>query len=517
MHKESDLVYQILRILKVGHTDLFLNQLYEEHPHKYNLFGLSRILKEYGIDNEGYKFADKEILEELEVPFVAQYHHLLVIVVKLTSTHVYYYVNGKEFSVATSEFKEKWSGVTLLIGDHSQAIEPEYKSHRLKENYSSLLYAVLTLSLFLVPLWRLASLWPSITPGIIVLLILNAVGAYIGYLLVLKQIKIHSASADKICSIFKQSDCNNVLESKASKLWGIIGWSEAGLSYFSSNLIILIFFPSLLPYLSLINVGVLPYSIWSIWYQKTKAKQWCALCLIVQLLFYCIFACNLLSGFIRLPDFKAIELASVAWVYIIPFCLISVLLPIIAKSLQVGNLKHEFNKLKMAREVFDGLLYANNRYEVKDASKIVFGNPEAKNQITLVSNPHCQPCATTHEKIEKLLEHLDEYDICIRFLFLNFNLEIAKDSGKFLIAAYLREGPTVARQIFYRWFAGEKYTIGKTYAKYSFDLGSSDVIEEQRKHELWSKQTHVHQTPTVILNGYILPEIYTIDDIPLLV
>lgn len=517
MRKKTDIVYEILRVLEVKHTHLYLKKRYEEHPHKYNLFGISRILKEYGIENEGYKFDNKEVLNDLDVPFVAQYHDHLVIVLKLTKTHVYYDINGKELSVTIPEFKKEWSGVALLIGEYADAKEPEYKKNLVKEIYSRLLYGIVLLSFFIIPLLHFVSNDRYLDPGMVILFLLNALGTYIGYLLVLKQIKIHSASADKICSIFKKSDCNSVLESKAAKLWGIIGWSEAGLSYFSSNLIILFFFPDLLSYLALINICVLPYSIWSIWYQKVRAKQWCALCLLVQILFYCLFVSNLSFGFIHIPEWNIINLTIVSLVYILPFSLISILLPVIAKSLQVSNLKHEFNKLKMTSEVFNGLLYAKDRYEVGDASKIIFGNPAAKTQITVISNPHCQPCGTVHEKIDKLLNHIEEEDICVRFLFLNFNIEEVKNSGKFLIAVYLNNEPAAAKDIFYKWFIHEKYAIGKTYKKYGFDMEADEVVEEQLKHEKWSKQNNMHQTPTILFNGYKLPEIYDMEDIRLLV
>ena len=35
-----------------------------------------------------------------------------------------------------------------------------------------------------------------------------------------------------------------------------------------------------------LNIFTLPYSFWSVWYQKAKAKQWCVLCLIIQALLW---------------------------------------------------------------------------------------------------------------------------------------------------------------------------------------------------------------------------------------
>ena len=110
---------------------------------------------------------------------------------------------------------------------------------------------------------------------------------------------IHSQYADKICSLFSKKDCNNVLESEAAKLWGVFGWSEIGLGYFASNVLIAIFVPKAISILALINILALPYSFWSVWYQKVKARQWCPLCLIVQVLLWSIFVLNLLFGFIQ--------------------------------------------------------------------------------------------------------------------------------------------------------------------------------------------------------------------------
>ena len=65
MKKESVLLQELLKLLNVKYTSYYLNYLYEEHPHKDNLFGLSCILKNYGIYNDGYKFEDKDILDNL--------------------------------------------------------------------------------------------------------------------------------------------------------------------------------------------------------------------------------------------------------------------------------------------------------------------------------------------------------------------------------------------------------------------------------------------------------------------
>lgn len=59
-------------MLNVKHTKKYADKLYNEHPYKYSLFGLSKMLSEYKIPNAGIEILNKESgLKELEVPFIA--------------------------------------------------------------------------------------------------------------------------------------------------------------------------------------------------------------------------------------------------------------------------------------------------------------------------------------------------------------------------------------------------------------------------------------------------------------
>lgn len=513
---KTDIFYVLLDLFKVKHTKQFSSKLYEEHAHKDNLFGLSTMLFDYGIISEGLKIEDKDDVTALETPFVAQLNGVLVIILKITEIEVVYYYNNNEVTIPLSTFKEKWSGVVLVIYPEETAREPEYKENRKKENYSSALGSILAVAVLavLVLLYLNDGLYNN--AGITVALGVNLIGVYIGYLLILKQVKRHSASADKICSIFKQGDCNNVLDSKAAKLWGIIGWSEAGFGYFTSNVLALLLFPGLIAYVALINICALPYSVWSIWYQKVKAKQWCVLCIIVQVLFYLFFIVNLIFGNIHIPSFGLVDIITIGAIYIIPFCVVSLLVPVLANSLRTRNITQKLNSLKMDDIVFEGLLTNSKHYEVDDTvSQIVFGNPDAELQVTVISNPHCEPCGKAHEKLDKLMDAMGDR-MCMRFIFINFNSEIFKNSGRFLIAAYLNNDEQTAKEIFLKWFTGEKYKVGATYEQYGFNMEVAEVVAEQQRHENWSTENKIAFTPTILINGYQMPDVYDINDLKLL-
>ena len=56
--------------------------------------------------------------------------------------------------------------------------------------------------------------------GTNLLFLLNIVGIYIGHLLAKKQLNFNSRYADKLCSLFSKSDCNNVFGFQGCKAMG---------------------------------------------------------------------------------------------------------------------------------------------------------------------------------------------------------------------------------------------------------------------------------------------------------
>ena len=219
MKSGQNVFVSFLELLKVKHTGKFSNRYFNEHPHKNNLFGISKMLSDYGVKNAGTRIEDKEKdLFNIECPFIA---HIggFVVVYKVENPSpalpqgeggvVHYIWNGKKINITVEQFLKSWSGVILLAETTPNSLEPDYKEHRKKELFHIAQQAILIVAGVLI--FGLTYFHNSIYSnlGITLLLIVNLIGAYIGYLLVLKQMHIHSQYADKICSLFSQSDCNN--------------------------------------------------------------------------------------------------------------------------------------------------------------------------------------------------------------------------------------------------------------------------------------------------------------------
>lgn len=510
----KDVFAYFLKQLKVRFTNTYINKLYEKNPRRESLFEISKMLSDYKIKNTGVKMDDKNEIHILDTPFLIEMDNNIAVIHKLTNDHVHLRKKEKDIIISIEEFKNVWNGVALLAEKTEETNEPRYIENLKKQLFKTIqkYTSMLSLSILFCIGFMANSLYTK--PELLLLTLLNLTGIYIGYLLIQKQLFIPNRHADKICSVFKTGGCNDILYSSAAKFIGIIGWSEIGFSYFISNLMITVLFPQLLTYLVLINLCALPYSLWSIWYQRFKAKQWCPLCLIVQILLWVVFAVNLLFDNILLPQLSVTDILFTGIIYTTPFLIISLALPMFINEKRMQWTIMAMNELKMKPEVFDALLKHKTRYNVSLAtSQIIWGNPNANMLITIVTNPHCGPCAMMHSEVKKLLDKVGN-DICVQYIFLPFGKEF-ESSNRFLTEVYLSNkiGSDKKKVIYNEWFESGKYGREEFFNKYKFDVDVQIVDTEISRHNDWINRNNIQATPTVLINGYELPYNYQIDDI----
>ncbi|MDE6162887.1 MAG: hypothetical protein K2F98_05130 [Bacteroides sp.] len=88
----------ILSLLNVRYTSKYANRYFNEHPYKYSLFGLSKMLTHYGVHNVGIKVNDKENIRSLEPPFIAHIGNDFVTVKNISKDNICYYWRQKNSS-----------------------------------------------------------------------------------------------------------------------------------------------------------------------------------------------------------------------------------------------------------------------------------------------------------------------------------------------------------------------------------------------------------------------------------
>lgn len=498
-----------LSLLKVKHTQSFTTRHFDEHPYRYTLFGLYKMLAEYHISSVAMRLENHDELHKIKTPFIAHADSEFVIVKDIQKDYFICHWRDHQVRIAPNEFKKMWSGIVLITETNNEAVEPDYSLHRKAEFIEKFpFYCLLLLLIFTYIMGLIVhNTWQTL-PFILSFFTVSA-GMFVTFLLMLKQLHINSRYAHKACFLFSKHDCNDVLESEGSRLFGVISWSELGIGYFSSNFLLITFFPYLLPYLALINILALPYSFWSIWYQKFKIKQWCSLCLMVQLILWTHFAVNLISGYITLPTWNWKEIVTVLLIYGIPFFLIHLSVPYWNSRKQIDSLQRRAKNLILKNNIFTALLTKNKSHESN--SIVLFGNIHANNRISVLTNPHCEPCGKMHKLLEELLDEI-ENGFCIEYIFSSFGEEF-DNSSKFLIAAYLNCDENELKEIYSSWYKGGRYKREEFFARYHFNLEDERVVNEWEAHKSWQKTNKFTATPTILFDGYELPEEYDVTDL----
>ena len=107
----------------------------------------------------------------------------------------------------------------------------------------------------------------------------------------------------------------------------------------------------------------------------------------------------------------------------------------IIEKQEASRIYQNFRSFKSNIDVFNTKIHQMEKYDISLLdSSIIFGNPSAKMRVTVVSNPHCNPCAKMHERVKKIIGK-NYSDICIQYIFTSFSNDL-EESSKFLIAVY---------------------------------------------------------------------------------
>lgn len=295
----ASLFTDFLAELGVCHTEQYSDSRFAQMPFQ-SMFGLSKLLGEYGVPTAGITVDEAsrtDVFAQLPVPFLADTPQGFMIVTGVDGDNVTYISQHQRFTASVDEVVADWNGIALLAGEHSGASEPEYMRHHIAGIMTGVkrwVLALLAVALVMEGMW-LSGLYATWAAWL--LLVADGAGMAFSWMLVQKSLGTRNKVADTICSVIEDEGCDEIARSEASSFMGIFKWSEVGLAYFSVSLLSMLLFPSTLPALAAINMLCLPYTVWSITYQRFVAKTWCTLCVCVQATLWVLFAAYLLGGF----------------------------------------------------------------------------------------------------------------------------------------------------------------------------------------------------------------------------
>ena len=499
-----------LDALDISYTKRFTRNLFEEHPHKNNMYGLKKMLDVYGVNTLGV-YVEKKKLSELNFPCILHTHGDFVIGLSCDANTIKFLQHGKETTLTHDVFSKTWTGNALVVQKTTNATEPDYKEHQRDELISFVKAYSIPVMLVLAVIIGLVGNWESINIFEIIRILLSCSGIFVCAMLMEKQLYGESRYGDRVCSLFHHADCSSVLDGPMAKVFGI-SWSEIGLGYFAANILLLVLIPSSSEFVTVINWIAMLYGIWSIYYQWCVAKSWCVLCIIVQTIIWAMGIIAAMPYFTTPFMFSLIYSLQSCIVFTISIVAVHQYASAFTTEKECVHAVQRYRALKANGDVAKALIEKSEYHETTlSDSSIIFGNPNAKIRLTILSNPHCNPCARMHKRVERLLS-MKEKEICVQYIFSSFN-ETLEDSSRYLIYCYISNHIDEALRKLASWYAKDKFDYERILKNNLEHLHTEEIENEMEKHRNWRNRTSITATPTILVNGHILPKEYEVEDL----
>lgn len=517
---------EFCKLLRVPITEKKIRQDLEQHPDYPSLLSISDILNEYGVENLSISIAAKDIVK-LQAPLIAQ--------IKVDRTTYFTVISSISNETVTffNPIKESYTNLSLFAFCNTFtnivliAEKKEDLNYALFTNKSFQSEFATIIKICVVPLLVLSyctftiitngktAIWP------VFFLLATFLGILVGILLLWYELDQYNPTLQQICSFGKKANCGAILNSKASKIFGI-SWTTIGFSYFWGDLISLLTgnFDRLpiLSILSWINLIALPYTAFSVYYQAKVAKQWCVLCLSIQIILVLQFLIALKGGFHTQTPLNTIPWSAgfnIFFSFTISFLIIDLLTSSLRKAKDNKESKLQLQRLKHMPEVFNSLLVKQKQILLqRDNIGIILGNPKAKNKLLKVCNPYCKPCSRSHKKIKFLLEKNPDIQIQIIYLTSFEKIDHTTQAIRHFLALYKYSDPIIFRQALDNWYDSEIKDYGHFASTFpidekSFSEQNDDILEMIN----WCAELETTHTPTFYFNGYQLPAMFDVDDL----
>lgn len=510
---------RFLRLLKVKVTGPTVNETLQNHPDFPSLLCISDSLHKWNIPNGATRISDKQQLDELPVPFLAGFSKSDTPFVVVKHIHekmvdIFYDDQAGLQSLERNEFTHLWNGVCLIAEPNEESGEKEYVQNKRKALLrSGIVSALFILGICLSLLYLHHTITTTVIASSVPVYLTYAImlaGVAVSCLLLWYEIDKNNPMLHKVCTRIAKGNCSAILSSKVAKITSWLSWSEVGFFYFTGGFLSVLFIPySPVPYL--FNLLALPYILFSVYYQWRVIRQWCVLCLAVQLLLL-LGGINVLYNKLYLIRgvFSILPLA----LYLLPVLIWFSIRPYIIKHQQSIQMKRNFLRIKFNTEIFDTLLKKQKMITLPvDGLGIDIGNPSAEHHVIKVCNPYCGPCAKAHPVLEKLLHENASLKVKIIFTSPNIPEQAAYKPVAHLLAIAAQRNEAVTKQALDDWYLAEKKDYGAFAARYPLN---GELKMQDRKIESmsnWCKETDIQFTPTIFFDGYQLPDAYTIEDL----
>lgn len=510
----------LIELMKLVKPSITAGEIVNElsiHPEYPALLALNDVIANFGVECGGYRVSANE-LAEVPLPFIAQSKKedtKLMLVTRFNRQQVTVTDHlRKNYTLTYDEFIAIFNNIVLTV--EAPVATPAKSLNTVFDinNYSRFSVAIILLIFALVA--GIAQSLPFFMGWQTILaIIFKTAGVIVSLLLLTQSIDSTNPLVQSICGTDSRSNCNAILSSKAATIFHGLSWSEVGFFYFAGSWLAMLLGANKfaeLQILAFLNIACLPYTIYSIYYQAKVAKQWCVLCCTIQALLWLEF--TVLISALNTP----LQINITGWItllicFALPIAGWLLLKPLLLAAQQSKLLKAQLRTFKYNTQLFNSVLQNQPKYTMPATEwSIVLGNAEAGNIITMVSNPFCEPCAQTHQVLHEWLNQNPDIQLRLVFATDNYPGDLKIPVARHLMALDQLSDKNQVKQALHNWY-GQKQKVYEAWASRHPVTVDDTTLYKLEKQREWCNMAGVTATPTLLVNGYRLPEVYQIQDI----
>ncbi|MFC7525730.1 vitamin K epoxide reductase family protein [Parapedobacter sp. GCM10030251] len=526
----NDVAWHYARLLNLRVTRNTLYRSVDEHPDYPSMLALSDAFSEFGAETFAAKLTSEQ-LEQVNIPFITQIklpdnhgEFFTVVNPKTDGSLEFFHPEKRIWETSTlNEFAEIFTGFVLvaepreIAGEQDFAVKRKLEKNESRKKIGSFIFLSVLVLVFIG-----STMFLERTQGILFsfYLLLFFSGIAITTLLLWYEVDQHNPALKKVCgSGGKKANCGAILNSKASNLFGV-SWSLIGFTYFMGATLILVIgglenakFLQMVGWLSLLAVA---YTGFSIYYQRWIARQWCRLCLYIQavLVLQAVVATRAGWPFLPIDDLSIRDGVTLLLSFLFPFIVGQFSLSALKRARAGEAQGRELRRLKNNLPIFQSLLSKQKAITIDPSGLgITLGDASAKHKIIKVCNPYCGPCAIAHPIIEEIIHGNPDVQVQIIFTAGDDEKDIKAPPVKHLMAIAEKADESMLKRALGDWYNAEKKDYDFFAKKYPLNGELEKQGEKLAKMKKWCDETAVNVTPTFFVDGYQLPDVYSIKDL----
>lgn len=512
MALDLNFLFQYLKKEKIAVDQNEFKFQVESHSNYPSLLSISDTLSFFKINNLATNLNTQDIVH-LPDTFIALLQHKIedsfLTFIERTKNGFRYFENGKQTHVSHEKFEELFKNVVLLA-------EKEENESIAKKSNHLFIYGTIFLGLIYI----ISILTTDYSLQTIFFVIFAMLGVYLSREAISHEFGIKTKFSEAVCTLTTNTDCAAVINAKKSKFLTFFSFSDAGMAFFSAQLVGLLLFSVSNQLGIYYNIATLllclslPITLLSFYQQFFVAKKWCPICLAIIGLIYLELTFLLFYNSLNFNiDIKALFPFSITLVG-------SYLATVFVKNTIKNNLELQSeiaknNRFKRSYSLFKMALLASDKIENKTlvSGNILLGNPEAHLKIVVVSSPFCGHCKEAHKIIEDILDRFPDR-VCFDMRF-NFNMEKNDEKSmrthQKLVRIYFDEGQDSFKKAIHNWFENKDETqlISKEASSIN-DLKINELLYEQFTQ---NQENSINYTPAIIINNYLFPKEYDRNDL----